>query len=164
VNGVSATIGAIVCGFFEHHLMGERGLSPSSVASYRDAIRLYLCFVARRARRKITRLTFVDLTADRTREFLAHLEADRGNHVHTLNQRLTALHTFFAYVATHVPEMLAEAEQVAAIPQKNVWLRLQRASSNATRLLPCSHNCLGQGAAIERCSFFSTTPARGLKK
>jgi integrase/recombinase XerD len=128
VNGLSATVGAIVYGFFEHHLKGERGLSPSSVASYRDAIRLFLCFVARRAGRKITRLTFVDLTADRAREFLAHLEADRGNHIHTRNQRLAALHTFFGYIAIHVPEMLAEAERVAAIPQK-------RAAPPATRFL-----------------------------
>ena len=54
------------------------------------------------------------------REFLGHLEAERGNHIRTRNQRLAALHTFFAYLAGRAPEMLAEAERVAAIPMKRV--------------------------------------------
>ncbi len=54
------------------------------------------------------------------RAFLGHLEAERRNHIRTRNQRLAALHTFFAYLAGQAPEMLAEAERVAAIPMKRV--------------------------------------------
>ena len=111
-------LGPIVYAFFERHLKAEKGLRPASVRSYRDALRLLLAFVAGQRRRQITRLGIEDFTADRVREFLGHLEAERGNHIRTRNQRLAALHTFFAYLASQAPEMLAEAERVAAIPIK----------------------------------------------
>ncbi len=112
------TLGSIIYAFFEQHLKAEKGLSPTSVRSYRDALRLFLAFVARQSRRKITRLALVDLTAERVRQFLNYLEIERGNHIRTRNQRLAALHTFFDYVALQVPESIAEAERVAAIPTK----------------------------------------------
>jgi integrase/recombinase XerD len=113
-------LGPVVYAFFERHLKAEKGLSPSSVRSYRDSLRLLLAYVAGQRRRQITRLVIEDLTADRVREFLGHLEAERGNHIRTRNQRLAALHTFFAYLAGQAPEVLAEAERVAAIPMKRV--------------------------------------------
>jgi integrase/recombinase XerD len=114
------TLGPVVYAFFERHLKAEKGLSPSSVRSYRDALRLFLSFVAGQHRRLITRLTIEDLTADRVRAFLAHLETERGNHIRTRNQRLATLHTFFTYLAGQAPEMLAEAQRVIAIPMKRV--------------------------------------------
>jgi len=103
------TLGSVVYAFFERHLTAEKGLSPASVRSYRDALRLFLAFLAARCHRPITRLDLKDLTAERVREFLGHLEAERGNHIRTRNQRLAGLHTFFNYLAGQVPEMLAEA-------------------------------------------------------
>lgn len=113
-------LGPIVYGFFERHLKAEKGVSPASVRSYRDGLRLFLAFVAGRQKRPITRLDTADLTAERVREFLSHLEAERGNHIRTRNQRLAGLHTFFCYLAGQAPETLAEAERVAAIPRKRV--------------------------------------------
>jgi integrase/recombinase XerD len=109
------TPGPVVFAFFERHLKAEKGLSPASVRSYRDALRLFLNFVAAQSHRPITRLTIADLTAERVRQFLGHLEAERGNHIRTRNQRLAALHMFFAYLAAQAPEVLIEAERVAAI-------------------------------------------------
>jgi len=56
-------LGPIVYAFFEQHLKGEKGLSPASVRSYRDALRLFLAFIAAERGRPITRLTIEDLTA-----------------------------------------------------------------------------------------------------
>lgn len=122
------TPGTILYAFFEQHLKTEKGLSPASVRSYRDALRLFLTFVARQSRRKITRLRLADLTAERVRQFLGYLEIERGNSIRTRNQRLAVLHTFFDYVAVQVPEAIAEAERVAAIPTK-------RTASPPTRFL-----------------------------
>ena len=47
-----------------------------------------------------------------------HLERERSNHARTRNQRLAALDCFFAYLARLEPQMLREAERVAAIPRK----------------------------------------------
>ena len=117
---MTLTLGQAVRSFFEDHLPVQRGLRPTSIRSYRDAVRLFLAFVSADMRRPITRLRMEDLTMVRTLAFLKHLEQERGNHVRTRNQRLAALRTFFAYLATRVPEMLHAAQQVMAIPTKRV--------------------------------------------
>jgi site-specific recombinase XerD len=113
-------LGPVVYAFFERHLKADKGLSPATVKSYRDALRLFLAFLSAQRRRPITRLSIADLTADDVRRFLGHLETERGNRIQSRNQRLAALHTFFTFLAQQAPEALAEAERVAAIPMKRV--------------------------------------------
>src|SRR5207249_10595246 len=100
------------------HLKLQKGLRPGSVRSYRDALKLFLTYVATSCRRPITRLTLPDLSSERVLEFLGMVEGVRGNQVRTRNQRLAALRTFYRYLAVHHPEVLAEAERVEAIPTK----------------------------------------------
>lgn len=114
------TLGPIVYAYFEDYLKCQKGLRPSTVRSYRDTLRLFLRFVADNAHRRLTRLTLGDLTADRVRRFLNSLEEERHNHVRSRNARLSAIRTFFQYIASQIPEMLPEAEQVDAIPTKRV--------------------------------------------
>lgn len=111
-------LGALLYAFFVDHLTAQKGLRPASVQSYRDTLRLFLRFVAADRRCRLTHLTVADLTFDRVGAFLRHLEATRHNHIRTRNQRLAALHTFFEYLASTAPELLAVAERVAAIPVK----------------------------------------------
>ncbi|HXZ77240.1 MAG TPA: tyrosine-type recombinase/integrase, partial [Streptosporangiaceae bacterium] len=113
-------LGPVLHSYFTDHLIAVKGLRPASVRSYRDTIRLLLLFTAAARRRKITRLTLEDLTFEQVLAFLRHLEEERGNHTRSRNQRLAALHSFFEYVATRSPEMLAACQQVAAIPAKRV--------------------------------------------
>lgn len=114
------TLGALLYSYFEDYLKGQKGLSPATVSSYRDALRLFLSFVAKKRRCRLTRITLGDLTAMRVGDFLAALETERGNHIRSRNQRLTALKSFFDYLASRVPEVWAEAERVMAIPSKRV--------------------------------------------
>ncbi|HEY3261631.1 MAG TPA: tyrosine-type recombinase/integrase [Pseudonocardiaceae bacterium] len=113
-------IGPILHSFFADHLLTVKGMRPASVRSYRDTVRLLLCFVAADKRCRITRLTLADLTFDRVVKFLRHLETERHNHIRTRNQRLAALHTLFEYIATRSPETLNVCHKVAAIPMKRV--------------------------------------------
>lgn len=113
-------LGQLVHSYFVDHLIALKGLRPASVRSYRDALRLWLHFVATDRGCKITRLNVEDLTFDRVLRFLRHLEETRGNHARTRNQRLAALHTFFDYLASRIPEMLGVGQRVAAIPSKRV--------------------------------------------
>lgn len=117
---MTPTLGHIVRSFFEDYLRVQRGLRPASVCSYRDALRLFLCFVSSTAGRPITKIAIEDLTSERVASFLAHLEKDRGNHIRSRNQRLAAIRTFFGYVAGRVPEMLETCQRVAATPIKRV--------------------------------------------
>jgi site-specific recombinase XerD len=112
------TVGSLVYQFFEHHLKAERGLSQASIRSYRDGIRLFLLFMAKTAGHPISKLALSDLSADNVRAFLTYLEAERGNNIRSRNHRLAMLHTFFGFVGGQAPELLHEAERVAAIPRK----------------------------------------------
>jgi site-specific recombinase XerD len=115
---MTPTLGQLVQSFFVDHLAVQKGLRPGSIRSYRDTLRLFLCFVSEQMHKPIARLSLQDLTFDRVLCFLKYLEQDRGNHARTRNQRRAALNTFFAYLALRVPEMLATCQQVAAIPVK----------------------------------------------
>jgi site-specific recombinase XerD len=90
-------------GFFEQHLVSQRGLSGHIVLAYRDAMKLLLEFTSRRHRKICTNLTLEDLTADTIRRFLNYLEQVRHNSVPTRNVRLAAIHSFFQYLATVEP-------------------------------------------------------------
>lgn len=116
MNGTQ--LGPLIHSFFEDELKCQKGLRQASIRSYRDALRLFLLFVADDTRRKITRLNLADLTCERVRRFLKSLEEERHNQIRTRNHRLAAIRPFFEYLATHEPAMLAEAQQVAAIPVK----------------------------------------------
>jgi len=116
----SHLIGPILHSFFADHLIAVKGMRPASVRSYRDTVRLLLCFIATDKRCRITRLTLDDLSFDRIVKFLRHLEQERHNHIRTRNQRLAALHTLFEYIATRSPEHLVSCQRVAAIPMKRV--------------------------------------------
>jgi site-specific recombinase XerD len=123
-----STVGQVLFAFFEDHLKVQKGLRPGSARSYRDTVKLFLTYVATSCRRPITRLALFDLSFQRVLEFLGMIESARGNQARTRNQRLAALRTFYRYLATHHPEMLAEAERVDVIPTK-------RTSPSETRYL-----------------------------
>ena len=114
----SRPLGPIIQSFFLDHLVTVKGLRPQSVRSYRDTVRLLLCFLARQNRTRITRLDLEDLTFDHIIDFLRYLEDERHNHIRTRNQRLAVVHTLFDYIATREPDMLGTCQRVAAIPMK----------------------------------------------
>lgn len=115
---MSSSLGTLVQSFFTDYLPVQKGLRLGSIRSYRDTLRLFLCFVSVQSRNRIAKLALDDLTFDQVLAFLKHLEQVRGNSVRTRNQRRAALNTFFAYLAVRAPEMLATCQRVAAIPVK----------------------------------------------
>jgi integrase/recombinase XerD len=119
---MTPSFGSLVQSYFVDHLPVQKGLRIGSIRSYRDTIRLFLCFVSEQRRSSIASLTLHDLTFEQVLAFLKHLEQERGNSVRTRNQRRAALNTFFAYLAVRAPEMLAACQQVAAVPVKRTSL------------------------------------------
>jgi integrase/recombinase XerD len=111
-------IAAPMRGFFEQHLLAQRGLSGHTVLAYRDTLKLFLEFVGQRQRKTCAALVLADLTADRVRDFLDYLERVRKNSVPTRNARLAAIHAFFNYLASIDPRHLAQAQAILAIPFK----------------------------------------------
>jgi integrase/recombinase XerD len=122
MNSMTPSLGAVLGSFFNDHLKLQKGLRPSSITSYADAIRLFLQFAAEAAGKKITQLGFEDLDADAVSSFLNSLEERRGNKAQSRNQRLAAIRTFFEYVGQRFPDRLAQAQKVVAIPRKRAPL------------------------------------------
>ncbi|WP_290649039.1 tyrosine-type recombinase/integrase [Aquisalimonas sp.] len=111
-------LGGLLFAYLEDHLKCQRGLRPASIRSYQEGVRLFLQFLAKDKRCKITRLALSDLTGARVRRFLQALEQERGNGARTRNQRLAAVRSFFEYLADREPCVLGEAQRVACIPVK----------------------------------------------
>ena len=104
--------------FFEDFLPAQRGLSPHTIRSYRDALLLLLRFSARDLRRTVDRLDVPDLTVERITRFLAALETERGNGIATRNARLGAIHVFARYLAAQRPEHLGTLQRIIGMPFK----------------------------------------------
>jgi site-specific recombinase XerD len=110
----------IVQDFFQRHLVGERNLSPHTVFSYRDAMKLLIQSVGRSLHRSPDRLALEDFDAPRIRMFLEELERERHCSPRTRNQRLAAIKTFFRYVASLAPEHLERCRQIREIATRRV--------------------------------------------
>ena len=64
----------------------------------------------------LERLSIADIDAPLVEAFLDHLSNDRHASIPTRNHRLAALHAFFRYVRSEVPEHLLQCQQILAIP------------------------------------------------
>ena len=104
--------------FLTDHLAGERDLSPQTIASYRDAIRLLLTWFRDEERTPPDKLRLADLDRTAVLRFLDWLETERGNSAATRNQRLAVIKSFARYTAVERPEFLDQATQILAIKQK----------------------------------------------
>jgi site-specific recombinase XerD len=104
--------------FFSSRLIDEKGVSPHTIAAYRDTFRLLLCFAQQRIGTPPSKLTIEDLDASLIAAFLDHLEHDRANSARTRNARLAAIHSMFRYAALKHPEHAALIARVLAIPTK----------------------------------------------
>src|SRR5436309_9546954 len=63
--------------FLLEHLVNQRNLARNTQRSYRDTLTLLVPFVGGEAHIPVDRLTIIDVTADRVRQFLRHIEETR---------------------------------------------------------------------------------------
>ncbi len=117
------SLAALLQNFFTQRLMLQRRVSAHTIASYRDTFRLLLQFMQTRLHRAPSTLALEDIDAPAVVSFLDDLEKARAVTARTRNLRLTAIHSFFRYVAFEAPTHAAQIQRVLAIPAK----RFQRA-------------------------------------
>jgi site-specific recombinase XerD len=104
--------------FFTQRLMQERQASPHTISSYRDTFRQFLRFAQQRLHQPPSRLSFEQIDAPLIVAFLEELEKHRRLSARSRNLRLTAIHSFFRYVAFELPAHAAQIQRVLAIPSK----------------------------------------------
>lgn len=118
------TLATTLQAFFTDRLIRQRQVSPNTVQSYRDTLRLLLVFASERHGKAPGKLGIDSLDAPIIGTFLDHLEGHRKNGVRTRNARLAAIRSLFRYAAPRHPEHAATIERVLAIPPKRFDRRL----------------------------------------
>jgi len=109
--------------FFGEYLPTLRGVSPHTIASYRDSLSLLLRFASTQQGREVARLDVDDLTREVVIAFLTHLEQHRHVAVTTRNVRLAAIHAFARFFATQHPAQMALAQHLLGVPFKRARAR-----------------------------------------
>jgi site-specific recombinase XerD len=104
--------------FFTEYLVTQRALSPRTIASYRDAMLLFLDFARKRLGKMPTSLNLADIEPDLILAFLDHLEQERHNSVRSRNLRLTALRAFLKFAARRDVTSFYVIEQALGVPMK----------------------------------------------
>jgi integrase/recombinase XerD len=117
-------LASLLHSFFGNHLPILRGMSPHTIQSYRDSLMLLLRFLALHKSRPVSSLDLEDLGPQEIQAFLGHLELNRKNSVSTRNIRLSALHSFFRFVAAQRPDRLEHAQRILGISFKKTGSRV----------------------------------------
>jgi site-specific recombinase XerD len=112
------TFPALLARYFTQRLVQQRQASAHTIASYRDTFRLLLQFAQRRLHRAPSALAIDDINAPLVVEFLDELEKARDVTARTRNLRLTAIRSFFRFVAFEAPAHAAQIQRLLAIPAK----------------------------------------------
>lgn len=100
----------------------QRALSPLTLQSYRDSLKLLLQFIAGK-KGDSCQLTVEQLGVEKITAFLQSLETGRRNRISTRNVRLSAIHSFFRYLGGQYPEHLEQAQRILSIPFKRTATR-----------------------------------------
>src|SRR5262249_20571261 len=109
-----ALIAPHVQAFFAEHLCHHKRVSPQTMASYRDTLRLLLNFVKDTTGKAPSTLQVHDLGAPMVLQFLDYLEHRRGNAIRSRNMRLAAIRSFARFLALRDPTSLAITTRVLA--------------------------------------------------
>jgi hypothetical protein len=111
-------LGQSLVRFFQEYLPTLRGMSQHTIHGYRDAVVLFLRYLAEDSGRPVDRLDLSDINAVSVSRFLTFIEEKRGNSINTRNARLAAIHTFSRFLANDYPEHMVEWQRVLALPFK----------------------------------------------
>ena len=104
--------------FFLNRLMNEMQASQHTIGSYRDTFKMLMIFASEKLKKQPSKFEIKDLDAVLISDFLNHLEKKRGITSRSRNQRLSAIRSFYKYIAYKVPEHSLLINRVLSIPNK----------------------------------------------
>ncbi len=107
-----------VAAFLSRYLPAQRNVSTNTIASYRDAVKLFLLFCKTERKMKPDYIRIADIGPELLASYLGWLEQKRRCGVATRNQRLAAFKSFFHYVAAVDPEQLFACQRILGVPMK----------------------------------------------
>lgn len=143
-----STLPMLLQRFFTDRLTAQLQASPNTIASYRDTFRLLLRFASERLNRPPTKLRIEDLDASLIGDFLAHVEKVRRNSARSRNTRLSAIRSFYRFVAMNEPEHALHCQRILSMPSKRYVRRavdfIDRAEMEALLSAPHQATWIGR--------------------
>ena len=122
--------------FLTDHMAGLRGCSPNTISSYRDTFKLLICYLRDERAIPPERLTLELIDATTITAFLNWLRAERHNSPSTCNQRLAAISSFYSWLQTQDPALMACCQDILQIPSsKHDQPAIAHLTVEQTRLL-----------------------------
>ena len=110
----STDFARMVTGFLTDYLPLQRGYSPNTVLSYRDALKLFVLFLTESKGFPLSRFTMDKFNRELIIEYLEWCR-NRGSSVSTANQRLAALKTFAVYAQIESISIIAPLQEIQAV-------------------------------------------------
>jgi len=98
--------------FLTDYLPIRRERSPHTVQSYRDTLKLLIAFLRESKNLKLSQIDFNIFNTDLIYEFLDWLKNDRKCSTATINQRITAMRSFFRYSADQDCTLVALSQEI----------------------------------------------------
>lgn len=114
----STDFATLMSRYFLHYLPNEKGSSPQTIDSYRNAFILFLEYMESIVGRKPEKISVKDFTREAILGFLKWLEEERGNSTTTRNYRLAAMKGFVHYLKYEFPDYMEEYQRILGIPLK----------------------------------------------
>jgi site-specific recombinase XerD len=104
--------------FFTQYLELQRGLSQNTIASYSDAFLLLFAYFKENHNLNPDKIAFEHITRERIDDYCQWLETSRNSSIKTRNLRLTAIHSFFRYIAMREPTRISMIKSILDIKMK----------------------------------------------
>ena len=104
--------------FLGDYLPMQRGASPNTVRTYRDAFVEVIEFLSASAGLKPEKLTIDDFSLERVSSFLDWLEAGKKVSISKRNNRLGALKSFFRFLSFREPSLLSACIPILELKHK----------------------------------------------
>jgi len=112
------SLGCLIQEYFCRNLIQQRNVSPQTIASYKDTMRIFLKFAQHNLNKPATKLALADIDEVLVIAFLDYLEMKRKNKVRSRNARLAAIRSFMHFAGLQEPCALPASQKISAIPMK----------------------------------------------
>ncbi len=116
----STNVLSLLESFFRNHLIGARGVSPHTIRSYRDTLRLFFSFLAEEEGKNLEKLQLDDINVKSVANFLIHIETKRNNSAVSRNCRLAVIRSFAKHLMRNDLQRANQYQQILALPSKKI--------------------------------------------
>jgi len=104
--------------YFNVFLMDSRNLSRNTISAYSHTFRLLMQFFEEQRSIPVTKLSLKQIDKQAICDFLNWLQKDRSCSDSILNSRLTAIHSFYHYLQSEIPECIYTSQTIMNIPYR----------------------------------------------